>query len=57
MDKIILTTPEMHTPTCPKSGKEVCRDVLHRKTDWTREDLNLLSKILDNYLNENRQVR
>jgi len=42
-------TPETHLPTCPKSGKNKCKDYLHIKECWTKEEWELLKKCLSNY--------
>jgi len=58
MEKIILTTPVEHIPTCQKSGSQACHDTIHTKVNWNRDDLNLMGKILDNYLpNENKNKK
>ena len=56
-EQYILQTPVVHNPTCPTSGAYTCQDYMHRKENWTREDLNLLIKILDNYFPDVRQAK
>ena len=49
----ISHTPEVHG-TCTMSGANRCRDYIHNKTCWSKRDLELLNKVLDNYYpNEN----
>lgn len=41
-------TPVVHGDTCQKSGKNKCKDYLHNKECWTKEDVRLLISALDN---------
>jgi len=50
MEKTILTTPVEHIPTCQKSGSQACRDFIHLKQSWNRNDLDLMTRIIDNYI-------
>lgn len=43
-----LHTEEVHNG-CVKSGKNKCKDGLHLKTCWTKEDKEQMIKILSNY--------
>ena len=54
MEKIILTTPIEHIPTCIKSGAQACKDYIHTKQNWTRNDLDLMAQIISNYLPNER---
>ena len=52
MDKIILTTPVVHNPPiCQTSGANACKDFIHLKTCWSKDDLDLMGRILQNYIN------
>ena len=48
----VYDTPIEHGPTCPKSGINTCKDMLHRKEHWTKEDKQLLAKIVKQYQRE-----
>lgn len=52
METIVLKTPITHNPGCALSGTNKCRDDIHLKTEWTRADCDLLTKILDTRLKE-----
>jgi len=41
-----------HNPTCIMSGKNRCLDVVHTKTCWTEQDLNILNIWLDNKIKD-----
>ena len=48
-DKIILKTKIEHNQTCVKSGKNACSDFIHCKEEWTKNNCELLCKVLENY--------
>ena len=45
---------EKHTEVthsnCILTGRNRCQDMIHIKTCWTKEDLDLLSNVLENYV-------
>lgn len=45
-------TIKAHNAGCPGKDGNKCQDVIHTKTCWSKQDLELLEKILDNYLHE-----
>lgn len=46
--EVVLETPIIKPPTTPNNVKQ--EDSLLNKTKWTREDCNLMAKIVDNYI-------
>ena len=45
----IKHTPASHIPSCGKSGSLACKDVLHNRLCWTKEENELLIKVLEQY--------
>ena len=40
----------VHGGSCILTGKNKCQDFLHLKTCFTKDDLELLSNVLENYV-------
>jgi len=45
----IKHTPKAHGPTCPKSGTMACKNWYCNRECWSKEDMELLGRCLDNY--------
>ena len=43
---------EMHAQGCILTGKNKCKDIMHTRTCWSKEDLRILKVVLDNYFPE-----
>ena len=46
--------PVVHGGSCILTGKNKCQDFLHGKECFTKEDLELLSNVLENYASKLR---
>lgn len=45
-------TDVVHDAGCGKSGNSRCQDGIHLKTCWSEEELEGMTRILDNYIEE-----